>query len=55
MWSEEYNVLLSQLIDDILDNKFDQHEKEEYLFQRIFNKEIDVKLKLIQAEVEQYK
>ena len=32
MWSEEYNVLLSQLIDDILDNKFDLNEKEDYLF-----------------------
>ena len=55
LWAEEYNLLLSQLMDDILDTKLSPAEKEEYLFHRIAKRDQPVKSKLVSYEIEQYK
>ena len=55
LWAEEYNLLLTQLLDDILDTKLSPSDREEYLFHRIAKKDPSVKSRLVAYEVDQYK
>lgn len=56
MWKEEYSGLLSELMNDMLDNKFTAEERAQFLYNRMTKaSERDLKLRLIQHEVELFK
>ena len=56
MWKEEYNSLLANLLNDMLDNKFSPEERTSFLFNRMTKgNERELKLRLIQHEVELFK
>lgn len=55
MQLEEYNSLLTSILDDILESKLAKEDRENYLFHRIAKKEHIVKQKLVEYEVDQHK
>jgi hypothetical protein len=52
LWAEEYNVLLTELMDDILETKLPQEQRDEYLFHRIAKKDPVVKKRLVSYEID---
>ena len=49
-----YEKLLAEIMDDILDTKMDSDNKKAYLLDRFYNKEVHLRQDLIKKDSEQY-